>query len=274
MQRSDIEIPPYVAERPPRPGPDPAIKRMIIAAGAIAAVLIAVTLIWGGIHPRFGKPPTITAPGGPMRTAPADPGGLQVPGAQQQIMSGVAPSGPPKLGPGAEMPDFAKLDTAVAAARRKRQASEPPAARNAVQAASAARPSAAAPSSLAEDAAATLPLPPPMPPSVAPGAAATASPPAVAASSGAESVPVAASAAGHVVQLAALTSAQGAKTAWQRLAARQPDLVAGHTPTIVPGPVNGTMFYRLRIGGFSNDQAARDFCARAKAKGVSCYVPR
>lgn len=281
MQRSDIEIPPYVAERPQRPGPDPAIKRMIIAAGVIAAALIAVTLIWTGIHPHFGPTPTIAPPSGPMRTAPANPGGLQVPGAQQQIMSGVAPTGPPKLAQGAEIPDFAKLNAEVAAARQKRAATQappkaPPATTHGPATASTEAIAPAGPPAASQ----ALPLPPALPPelataqtgsNVAPSNAAPSSTPATPA----QPAPGMASSAGaHTVQFAALTSKKGAMTAWQHLTARVPGLFQGKTPVIVPGSVKGKTYYRLRIGGFATAGAAQDFCAKAKAKGISCYVPR
>lgn len=271
---SDIEIPPYAAKQPARRGLDPAIRRMVIVAAAIAALLIAVTLIWTGIHPRFGPVPIIAPPSQPMRTAPANPGGLQVPGAQQQIMSGVAPSGPPKLAQGAELPDFAKLHAQVVAAGRKHPAKQAPAAPRAAAVMPRQRvavKAAATVPSVPQDAALALPFPPAAP-TRQPNA--TAAPATASTPSAQAPLNVASSAGPHAVQFAALTSRKDAMTAWHRLNARVPALFQGKTPVVVPGSVNGNMYYRLRVGGFATSGAARDFCAKAKAKGISCYVPR
>ncbi|CAG4902726.1 unnamed protein product [Acidocella sp. C78] len=49
----------------------------------------------------------------------------------------------------------------------------------------------------------------------------------------------AASAGPHDIQLGALVSMAKADEAWQILLARVPDLLAGRTPLVVPGTVNG-----------------------------------
>ena len=58
---------------------------------ALSLLVIAVALLWSGVRGTgFGPPPVITAPPGPLRVAPANPGGLTVPEANVPIMSGVA----------------------------------------------------------------------------------------------------------------------------------------------------------------------------------------
>ena len=102
----------YSSRRSGRPV-DPAIRRIVLGAGGVSAVVIVVALLWSGVHGGgFGPPPVILPPPGPLRIAPANPGGLVVPEADQQIMSGAA-SGPAQLAPAAAAPDIAQLDQAA-----------------------------------------------------------------------------------------------------------------------------------------------------------------
>jgi hypothetical protein len=104
LDRQNREFPEFsYAKRRQRPEIDPAMRRMALAAGGLSVLVIAVAMVWSGVRPRmFGPVPEITAPETPLRVAPADPGGLTVPGANEQIMSGaasttpqLAPAGPP-----------------------------------------------------------------------------------------------------------------------------------------------------------------------------------
>ncbi len=90
---------------------DPAMRRIAIGAGGVALLVIAVAMVWSGVRPRlgFGPPPEIAAPATPLRVAPADPGGLTVPGANEQIMSGDDSGPAPTLAPAAPAPALAQL---------------------------------------------------------------------------------------------------------------------------------------------------------------------
>lgn len=102
----------YQARRPAQLM-DPAIRRMALGAGGVSVLVIVVALLWSGVHGTgFGTPPVILAPPGPLRIAPADPGGLIVPEADEQIMSG-AQSGPAQLAPAQAAPDIAQFDQAA-----------------------------------------------------------------------------------------------------------------------------------------------------------------
>jgi hypothetical protein len=94
-----------------RPAVDPAMRRIALGAGGIAVLVIGVATLWSGVRPRigFGPPPEITAPATPLRIAPADPGGLTVPGANEQIMSGDQSGPAPTLAPAAPAPALAQL---------------------------------------------------------------------------------------------------------------------------------------------------------------------
>ncbi|MDD2878588.1 MAG: SPOR domain-containing protein [Acidiphilium sp.] len=257
MQDPDIDIPPYASPRMRSRGIDPDTRRMAIIAGGLGVGIIALALIWSGIHTGLGPPPVIKPPAGPMRTVPANPGGLQVPGAHEQIMSGEVASGPPQLAPSSPQPDFSKLDQEKAAAQPK-PVPPPP-----VQVAAPAAPVAS-----------NLPLPPPPPPQIA-----VATPPEPAPASAAALPPTTAPAqtttsGPYAVQLAALTSMAKASEAWQTLVARVPDILGTQKPVVVPGVVRGETFYRLRLDGFASAKAAGDFCARLKSRGVTCYIPK
>jgi hypothetical protein len=94
-----------------RPAVDPAMRRIAIGAGGVAIVVIGVAMVWSGVRPRigFGPPPEIAAPATPLRVAPADPGGLTVPGANEQIMSGDDTGPAPTLAPAPPAPALAQL---------------------------------------------------------------------------------------------------------------------------------------------------------------------
>lgn len=107
------ELPEFsYAARRQRPEVDPALRRIALAAGGVSVLVIAVAMLWSGVRPHvgFGPPPEITAPATPLRVAPSDPGGLTVPGANVQIMSGDNSSAPAQLAPEVQAPQIAQLD--------------------------------------------------------------------------------------------------------------------------------------------------------------------
>jgi hypothetical protein len=90
------------------------MRRIAFGAGGVSLFIIAVALAWGGIHPHigFGPPPEIAAPATPLRVAPSDPGGLTVPGADVQIMSGENSDAAPQLAAQPATPDISQLQAA------------------------------------------------------------------------------------------------------------------------------------------------------------------
>ncbi len=257
MDDPNIDIPPYASPRLRSGGVDPATKRMATVAGGLGIAIILLALVWSGVHTGLGPPPVIKPPPGPMRTAPVNPGGLQVPGAHEQIMSGAVASGPPKLAPTPPQPDFAKLDRE---AKQAKAAQTKPVLPHQVQ--TPATPAPQGPSRLA-----SLPLPPPP-------VAAPPTPPAASVLPPMHAPTQAASTGPYAVQLAALTSMAKANQAWQTLVARVPDILGSEKPVVVSGMVRGETFYRLRLAGFASASAAAKFCARLKSRGVTCYIPK
>jgi SPOR domain len=103
----------YHAHRPGQPM-DPAIRKMALGAGGVSVLVIVVALLWSGVRTTgFGAPPVISAPPGPIRVLPSNPGGLTVPGADVQIMSGDDSNAPPQLAPAAPAPEISQLDQAA-----------------------------------------------------------------------------------------------------------------------------------------------------------------
>jgi hypothetical protein len=75
------------------------------------------------------------------------------------------------------------------------------------------------------------------------------------------------------VQLAALKTEADAKTAWKRLAAKYPDILAPlamHIEKVDLGTKG--IYYRVQAGPFTDKNAARDICAKLTPKGQPCLV--
>ncbi len=217
----------------------------VIAAGVVALLAVGVggyTL--GGRGPR--AVPVVEADLRPLRVRPDNPGGMQVAGAEEQIMGGDG-SAAEAMAPPPENP----APQALRAQIKARQPVPEPA-----QAAEAPLPIPAP--------ASPLPIPPAAPPApmvAAPVAAAPISP----AAAPATSPPM-------QVQLAAMDSAAGASAEWLRLSKRAPDLLASRHPAILQVEHGGRTLYRLRTGGFADLAQATAFCSAMRAKGAACAI--
>ena len=77
---------------------------------------------------------------------------------------------------------------------------------------------------------------------------------------------------GALVQLAAVRSEADAKSEWDRLSKRMPDLLAQRHPAISKTDHDGQTLWRVRTGGFADITQAKDFCDRVRAKGSGCSV--
>ena len=75
-----------------------------------------------------------------------------------------------------------------------------------------------------------------------------------------------------MVQLAALPTEDAARTEWQHLAKRMPDLLNGRQPSISRTERGGHTFWRVRTSGFADIAQARAFCDHVRAKGGGCSV--
>lgn len=258
----DLDIPAAGLYRVPRRrGMDPGTKRLAIIAGGLGAALLAVVGVWSLGGHRSSHLPVVEADTRPIRVKPENPGGLQVAGANDEILSGDAGPQNGKLAPPPESPEPQALRPKEEAAARPAVAAPAPVAPPA---------SATQPAASASSAPVFAPAAPPVA-RVAPGpepkAAAGAQAPhqiAAAASSGAAHAPE--------VQLAALGSEEAAKTEWERLAKKMPDLLKGRRPAVVKAERDGRAVWRLRTGGFSDIAQATAFCEHVRSKGGGCSI--
>ena len=258
---------PLAGHRFRRPS-DPGMRRLAVIAGGIGGALLVIVGAWslGGRH--SAGVPMVEAPGGPLRVKPENRGGMQVAGADDPILSGDGGGKQPEaLAPPPEMPELREWQAPHAGAVPK----VPAPAR-----------------------ATTTTLPPAAVPGPAPSRTASveAGPGGKATAGLTERTPVARQAAVHAapekpvaasesaprttgrmeVQLAALSSEEAAKTEWERLQRRMPELLGGHRPLVVRAERDGHIVWRLRTGGFGDAGQASSFCTHVRAKGSGCAV--
>lgn len=267
----DMEIPSATWRVPRQPrGMDPDTKKLALIAAGVGGALVLLVGVWSAVGHRPAGVPVIAADSRPIRVKPENPGGLQVAGANDEILSGGDTDGEVggKLAPAAEMPAPQALRAQQDAARAAEEAAKsapPPALTASLPAPSqTAVPNQAVHEShpppvaaLPAQHPAQRPAPPP------------AQHPAVAAVSPA---PAHAQPGGKQVQLAALGTEEAARSTWQHLAKRMPDLFNGHQPAFSKTQRDGHVFWRLRTGGFTDTAQATIFCERVRAKGAGCSV--
>lgn len=233
--------------RPQRRGSmfDPQVRRMALLAGGAGVVLALGVGAYALVSHRPHGVPVIEADSRPLRVKPENPGGMQVVGAEEQIMGGSGGSQADAMAPAPEAPQPQVL-------RAQIQAASQPAP---VQPVSLAAPPAPVPFALS-----AAPEQRPAPgPAVKPTTTRVAAPPAVAAG-------------GTEVQLAALDTERAAMDEWQRLSKRMPDLMASRRPAVMKAERDGKTFFRLRTGGFTDTAQATAFCTQVKAKGGGCAI--
>jgi hypothetical protein len=221
-------------------------RKLMVAAVVLGGALLAGMGGWALLGHRSAAVPLIEADGRPLRVKPDNAGGMQVAGADEQVMGDQA-GRPQAMAPRAEAP----------APQALRAQLQPPAVAgpDAVRAAPAG-PSPAAPSPAALSSGAS---PLPDTPRTAGPAARPASPAGVAAGV-------------TLVQLAAVDTEQVAQAEWQRLARRMPDILGDRRPVLQRAERDGKAVWRVRTGGFADVADATAFCARLRAKGASCTI--
>lgn len=296
--REELDIPAgaYPSYRVPRQhGMDANTKRLVIAAGAIAGALVVLVGAYSLIGHHSSGVPEIAADTRPLRTKPADPGGMQIAGQNDAIMGTGSADGDQQaqMAPPPETPE----PQALKAQERQVAAATPAPAPAAAPAAPAPAPVAAAPAApprapapvvasaapaaeVHHPAARVALAAPPVPPASAPMMATPASARTPAPSMlGVPPVPPGAASArdarltGHAaVQLASLTTEDGAKAEWQRLSHKMPTLLTGRQPVVTKTEAEGRIFWRLRTAGFADAAQARAFCDKVKAEGGGCTI--
>lgn len=77
-----------------------------------------------------------------------------------------------------------------------------------------------------------------------------------------------------LAQIGTFLTPEDARTGWQRLAARHDDFLPGRQHVILRAQSGGRAFYRLRVAGFPDMDAARRFCAALQGDGADCIAAR
>ena len=237
----DITIPPpgYYNPRPRASAQASGTYRTVgIAVGIIALVGVGA-LGASVVHFRSGPVPVIEADSRPIRVKPDNAGGMQIAGANNDILSGGNDTNDSKLAPAPEAPNPQAL-----------RAISPLAPPGAPPGASQVAPPVAAPAPLA--------VAPPKPKPVVPAAAPAPAHPAVHSKAS--------------IQLAALETEAAARAEWQTLQKRLPDVLAGHEPSISKTERAGKTYWRLRTAGFNDVAQAKAVCDKVRSKGASCSV--
>lgn len=261
---------------------DPGTRRLAIFAGGIGGALVLLVGIWSFTGHHQGGVPVIEPDSRPVRVKPANPGGMQIAGANDSLFSGDS-DGKQVMAPPPEVPQpqalKAEEKAAVATA-----APPPPAKAEPAPAPAAASPAAPfdavkslrrteteshaaeppKPVAAREARDARHPAPVPLTPPASRSDLGVAARPAV--------LPATRSAHGVLVQLAALESEGAARTEWKRLERRYGSLLDGHAPSFTHTEHAGRTFWRVRTGGFTDVAQAVAFCHRVKAKGGGCAV--
>jgi cell division septation protein DedD len=249
-----------------RQGMDPDTRRLVLFAGALGVVLAGLIGASSLLGRRSGEVPVVTADSRPIREKPANPGGMKIEGAENDVFSAGSDTTNARLAPASESPNAKALQipdepSPPAVAASTPVTTEPPSVASAPAAASAAEPPVPA---------AAKPIP--AKPLVA------GSPPAAPKPAVAKPLAVAAEAhaapSGHqtMVQLAALASEEAARTEWAQLTKKMPDLLNGRQPNYSQTERDGHTFWRVRTSGFADVSQARGFCDRVRAKGAGCSV--
>jgi cell division septation protein DedD len=79
----------------------------------------------------------------------------------------------------------------------------------------------------------------------------------------------------YVLQIGAYKSQAEADAAWTAYKDKHSTLLAGYAPNVMRADLGDKgIWYRLRIGGFSNKDAASALCDRLKADGGGCFLGR
>lgn len=240
---------------------EPERRGPILLIAAVAVLVLFAALVWNayrlGVRER-GEAPVIVAEDEPYRQRPADPGGYETPG--QDIEAYELRSGESReseaagVRPGPEEP-AARDSDAETQSETGTQTTELPEVR--IEPVDADRID-------AEDEPAAI-EPAPEPEEQAPARAEPEPAPAREAPAPATGT--------HVVQIAAFRSRAEAEEGWIAFTSRFPELASGRSPSIVEADLGDRgIYYRLRIAGFENRDAATRYCTTLSARGQDCLV--
>lgn len=250
---------------------------IVIALLVLAAFAGVVWLAYnqGVARGRAGATVVIAAPEGPVRTAPADSGGLETPyqglkvynqpvsPEQEAQGSTLAQQSPPNVPPASAAPSANTVAPPAAQPKSPSVAEAPPVRLSPPQAPAAPAVVTPPPSQPAVTAQAAPPAPAPQRLQPAP---ATPSAPSVASASSALSGKA-------VLQIGAYETTEIANGAWTAFRSRHAAVVGELSQDVQRADLGAKgIWYRLRVGPFADKAAAASACEKLKAEGGTCFV--
>jgi cell division protein FtsN len=254
------------------------VLALVVLAMFAGVVYLAYTQ---GVAKGRGEMPVLAAADGPARVAPQQPGGAQVPYQGFKIYEQPAPpDDAADAAPAESRPAEGQANGAAATAPVKSSPPQSAQVQSApaqstpvkpVQTAAAPPPKPAAPVAETRSIARPAPSAPvkPAPAAMsAPAGAATAAPRSL-------GTPAAASAGSFYLQIGAYKSQADAETAWKTFQARHATLLSGHGLDVQRVDLGDKgVWYRARVGSFSDSDVALALCDRLKADGGACFLAR
>lgn len=237
---------PWLEEVQPEEGEGGFVEKyrpQIILAGVVVLVAFLGLIFYAYQSGKNGtppEPPLISAPDGPVREKPEDPGGIDIPDRDKLVYNRVSGEDVEDDGvtlePGPELPKELpeELPEEVPAVE---EATEP----EPVEAQS------EEPVEETVDEAEAL------------------------AGASAEATQPDAANGNFMIQLGAFGSRESAERAWETLKDKHSAVLGPLAPDYEPLKRAGGTLYRLRAGGFADRPAAEDACAKLKAAGQGCF---
>lgn len=260
---------------------------ILVALAAAAAV--GAWLAWQDSTGSGGSSaslPVLTAPPGPDKRRPDEPGGMTVPHQDKLVYDRLVPGAPTRpveqLLPAPETPvDRPRPPDPVIPPPPATAATNPPPAvpPTAVPAPAVPPPGTMPPPAAAPTTGVTIgALPPPgtTPEPAAPPATAqtpplppAATPPQVAVAPATRPAPAT---GGWRVQLASVGERSKAQPEWTRIQRRAAPLLDGLSPTIVEAALERGTFWRIQAGPLTDREAAAGLCGKLRAQSLDCLV--
>jgi hypothetical protein len=248
-----------------RRGMDPDTRRLMVFAGGLGVVLIALISASAILGRHGGEVPVVSADTRPIREKPVNPGGMKIDGAENDVFSGGSDTSDARLAAASESPNAKALRTGAPPPAPAVETSGPVTLEPPPAPVPETKPAVVA---SAPPDARPAPAKPPVAAGAPPAPRSAPAKPSVAAAEAHSATP------GHqtMVQLAALTSEDAARAEWAQLAKKMPDLLNGRQPSYSRTERDGHTFWRVRTAGFADVAQARSFCDRVRTKGAECSV--
>ena len=291
-------------------GPRLLARRLVQGGVALLAVVIFLGVVWyaytwGSRSAATGDVPVVTAPNGPEKVEPDDPGGMDVPHQDKLVLNqdGEGESGqverllpppeeprPPENSQPAQAGEGPEQGTAPADSEadgeqvadlpettvpdQNMPEGKPGADTTAAAGESSGGDAQAGQTSGTQTSAAPMRTPERKPGgahSSGTGDSETAAAEPAQRTTGTSQQPAGAPDEGaYAVQIAAFKSEQGARNAWSSYQERFPEILGGQRLLLQNAEVDGQMYWRVRTGPFADRSAAQSVCQQLKARDQSC----